>query len=306
MKFSLIRSVRSIPASLGYYVKGCYNRFQEDDILLLSSGVAFNGILCLIPLMLLLTSVLGIVLNSSDLAVQRIDEVLTTAFPPQPYAQKIKSSIQDMVRDIIRYRRSFGLFGIGVLIWTTGSLFTATRTVLNRIYRVTSQQLLIIGMLKDLLYVLLVGALFILSNILPWLISFTSSILKTLTTIKGIDIDSFMKSIPGEASIILTFLMFFIVYRYVPAKGVNFKMAAVSSLTTTILWVALGRSFRWYLLNFGSFGQLYGTYAFILVLLIWSYYSSFVFVFGAIIGQLFQERHPQVKESGGPESLASA
>lgn len=290
MKFDYGRILHSFAEWVRYYLKGSYRRFQEEDILLLSSGLAFNGILCMIPLLLLLTSFLGIVLNSSELAVKRIDEILVSAFPPEPYAIKIKTSIQDIVSHIIHYRGSFGFIGLATLTWTTASLFTASRTVLNRTYRLATGRLAILGVLKDLAYVIVAGALFILSNIVPWLITAAGSTFSKFPALRTQIVDWSVKNLPSGVGVLLTFVMFLILYRFIPQKGITFRAAAVSSLTTTVLWVVLGRAFRWYLLTFGSFGQLYGTYAFILVLLIWTYYSSIVFIFGAIVGQLFRER----------------
>lgn len=290
MKIEIRRAPHLFADWIGYYLKGSYRRFQEEDVLVLSSGLAFNGILCMIPLLLLLTSFLGMFLNSSELAVQRIDEILTTAFPPEPYALKIKTSIQDIVSHIIQYRTSFGLIGLATLIWTTASLFTASRTVLNRIYRLQPGRWAILGTLKDLLYVILAGVLFLLSNIVPWLITGIGSGFTQFLTLKSTLLDWSVKNLPSGLAVLLTFLMFLVLYRFIPQKGITFKVAAVSSLATTVLWVVLGRAFRWYLLTFGSFGQLYGTYAFLLVLLIWTYYSSIVFIFGAMVGQLFRER----------------
>ncbi len=281
---------RSCTGAVAHYTKATYRRFQEEDILILSSGLAFNGLLCMIPLLLLLTSFLGVFLNSSELAVKRIDEILTAAFPPEPYALKIKSSIQDIVAHIIHFRRSFGLIGLATLTWTAASLFTASRTVLNKMYRLASGRMAIVGMLKDLLFVILAGGLFILSNIVPWLIAAAGSAFTKFPGLNSRFLNWSVQSLPSGLGMLLTFVMFLILYRFIPEKGITVRTAAVSALTTTILWVAMGRAFRWYLLTFGAFGQLYGTYAFILVILVWAYYSSIIFIFGAMVGQVSRER----------------
>ncbi len=55
--------------------------------------------------------------------------------------------------------------------------------------------------------------------------------------------------------------------------------------------------FALYLSQFSAIGTIYGPYAFILVLLIWIYYSSIIFVIGAIVGQAYWER-AKLKEAG--------
>ena len=108
-----------------FYTRSISKKIFEDDILFLASGIAFNGILTMIPLMLLTASALGVFLNSSALGVQQLNEILDAIFPPQPFALSIKESILTIISDIVQYRTSLGVFGVIVLIWTATSLFDA-------------------------------------------------------------------------------------------------------------------------------------------------------------------------------------
>jgi membrane protein len=223
--------------------------------------------------------------------VKQINEILTKAFPSQPYAQTIKSSLQQTVDDIIRYRSSFGLVGLGILMWTATYLFGALRTALNRIYRLTSNKLVILAIIEDILWVILVVALFLVTSILPGLISVIDSIFQEVPRLQMFNIGSLLEEFPLMVNFVLTFIMFFIVFKFIPDNGITVKIAALSSLTTTCLWLAAGFAFRWYLDTFHSFGQLYGAYAFIFVMLFWVEYSSLVLLVGAIVGQLYRERY---------------
>src|SRR5258706_612685 len=100
-----------------YYIKGCYVRFRHDHVSFYAAGVAFNGLLCLIPFLLLLTSLLGAFLSSSDLAIKRVNDLLNAAFPPDRYAQQIKRLLEQIVEDIIRHKSSYGILGIVILTW---------------------------------------------------------------------------------------------------------------------------------------------------------------------------------------------
>jgi membrane protein len=55
--------------------------------------------------------------------------------------------------------------------------------------------------------------------------------------------------------------------------------------------------FAIYLSEFSAISKIYGPYAFILVLLVWIYYSSIIFVFGGIVGQVYWERR-KLRETG--------
>jgi membrane protein len=88
----------------------------------------------------------------------------------------------------------------------------------------------------------------------------------------------------------LIYIVFTILYITVPLKKLKRKAIAVSALWAAILWEAAKQLFGYYLYHSSSFGKIYGTYALVVVVAFWIYYSSVVFIVGAEIGQLFQER----------------
>ena len=297
MKGRLSRVFSGFGPGFRYYLKGLFKRCNQEDILFLSSGISFNIILCLLPLLLLLTSLLGMFINSSHFPSQKIDEMLNTVFPAQPYAQKIKTSIKDVVYDIVRYRSTFGFSGIAVLIWTATSLFSSIRSVLNKIYRIGESKLVIIKMLEHIVLVVMLGVLFLVANAFTWILVFFESILKDIPVLQDIHISAFLKSISSIASYVLAFTMFFVINRFIPDKRINSRVAVVAAMTTTSLWWIAGKGFGMYLTTFHSYSKLYGAYAFFLVFLAWVYYSSIIFVLGVIVGQLFRERQKPMNQS---------
>lgn len=276
--------------SIRYYLHGIYKKFSDDEILFLSSGLAFDVLLCLLPLFLLLTSGVGIFLISSDVALERIDFILDTIFPVGPYGQQIRETIESVIADIIAYRTSAGLVGILVLIWTTAWLFGGIRSVLHRVYKTTDPGNILIRTLRDLLSVILIGVLFVVTNSLTWVYSVLerlfSPLLNTSTPL-GPTIANFTSPI---ISFGLTTLMFYIAYRFIPNEMPSPRVAFISAVTTGIFWELASRGFSFYLSEFRPFSKIYGTYAFLIVTLVWVYYSSFMFVIGGEVGQLYRER----------------
>lgn len=280
-----------------FYVRSISKKLFEDDILFLASGIAFNGILTMIPLMLLTASALGVFLNSSELGVRQLHEILDAVFPPQPFALSIKESILTVVSDIIRYRTSLGLFGVVVLIWTATSLFDALRSALHKIYRLPKTRSLIASIIHDVGFVFLAFVLFISSNFTIWIVSLLERVALSVPELASLKLRSIGHSLPTVIVILLTAIMFYIIYRHIPDSKPPKVAGIISTITTTILWVVSGKLFAVYLSEFSAIGKIYGPYAFILVLLIWIYYSCIIFVIGGIVGQVYWERL-KLKESG--------
>jgi membrane protein len=85
-------------------------------------------------------------------------------------------------------------------------------------------------------------------------------------------------------------VVFSVLYITVPVKKIKKRAIWVSAFWAALLWEAAKQLFGFYLYNFSSFGKIYGTYALVVVVAFWIYFSSVVFIVGAEIGKLFQER----------------
>lgn len=91
-------------------------------------------------------------------------------------------------------------------------------------------------------------------------------------------------------SFVVIFLVFSILYVSVPVRKLGRKATFFSSLWAAILWETAKQGFGFYLHHFTTFGRIYGTYAIVVVVAFWIYYSSIVFIIGAEIGRLYSER----------------
>jgi membrane protein len=283
--------------TLWFYASRIAKKLYEEDILFLASGLAFNGILTMIPILLLAASALGVFLNSSQAGIAQLTDVLDALFPAQPFATSIKESILTVITDIIEYRKTIGLLAIIVLLWTATSLFDALRSVLHRIYHLKRTRNFLVSFAHDLLFITLIFMLFVASNLSIWVFSLVENLAERFPPLAAFNLSRFSESLPTAMVVILTAVMFYLVYRYIPDTKPPKVAGIISTITTTILWVISGKVFAWYLSGFSAIGKIYGPYAFILVLLIWIYYSSIIFIIGGIVGQAYWERN-RLKAAG--------
>lgn len=277
-------------SAIRYYVSRITKKLAEDDVLFLASGLAFNGILTLIPILLLGASALGVFLNSSQAGVAQINEILDAIFPPQPFAASIKESILAVISDIISYRHSIGLFAAGFLLWTAMSLFSALRSALHRIYRIDRSRSFLLTLLHDLLFIVLVMVLLVISNGAIWASSLLENFAAHIPVLKELNLSNMNNALPTVVVVLLTAFMFYIVYRHIADTKPPRAAAVIATITTTVLWILSGKLFALYLVKFSSIGKIYGTYAFVLVLLVWIYYSCIIFLIGGVVGQTYWER----------------
>lgn len=280
-----------------FYARHIWRKLTEDDVLFLASGLAFNGILTMIPMLFLSAAAVGTILDSYSLSMVQLNDILDTIFPQQPFANEIRESIRAVVVDIIEYRRSIGLLGIGVLLYTTTSLFDALRSALHKIYELKRTRGLFASLMHDMGFMVLAFILFLSTNFAIWIYTLVTPWVMNIPSLRPYVEAGYTRVVPTMIIVLLTAVMFYIVYRHITDVKPPADAAMISTFTTTILWVISGRVFAVYIADWSIIGKIYGPYAFFLVMLFWIYFSSILFIFGGIVGQVFWERQ-KMKEAG--------
>ena len=82
-------------------------------------------------------------------------------------------------------------------------------------------------------------------------------------------------------SVVLSTLMFYFGYRYVPRRRPRMWTALVGAVLAGSLWEVAKQLFRLYIRNVGVYDQIYGPLGVLVAFVMFIYYSAIVFVFGA-------------------------
>jgi membrane protein len=257
-------------------------RFNEDHCFLLSSGIAFALLLCLIPLLLLVLALIGTYLFSDQEVLNHISEYLKDMFPSLD--PKIRKNILEIVRD----RRIVGILGIGGLLWTSTWVFSSLSSALNIIFRVEKGRSLLRGKAVDLFMLFLAGTLLLVSMVLSSVITLFQGYLFKFPLGIGFIFQPFLKYL---IPFFLTFCMFFLIYIIAPNKRIQSGIALKATFLASILWEAAKHLFGWYILHLGRFSVLYGSLATLPLFLLWIYYTSAIFLFGGEIASLLEQRN---------------
>jgi len=272
-----------------FYSLGIINKAGEDHMWIMASAIAFNFVICIIPFTLILFSILGVYLDSaqriSDIQLY-LEKVLVL---PEPLKSNITNQVLNRVSELSNYTTITSIIGIAALLCTASGLFSTIRDALNKIYKIKIEVFYLVGKFKDIFMVLVVFTFFILSV--------ASTSLFSILTSKGVSfINNYVNIgfanplITALLGLLFSFLMFYIIYRIVPHGQVNKKVVLISALSSAVMFEILKHLFTMYLVSFSNFAAVYGAYAALVSVIFWIYYSSFIFVLGAEIGQLFNEK----------------
>jgi membrane protein len=101
-----------------------------------------------------------------------------------------------------------------------------------------------------------------------------------------------MHWVPLVFSIVLSAVMFYLGYRYVPYRRVRVVPALAGGLLASLLWEVAKQLFRLYIRRVGLYDQIYGPLGVLVAVVMFVYYSAIVFVFGAAyVASLDARRH---------------
>ncbi len=271
-----------------HYLGGLYRRINEHHLFLLSGGLAFSLFVCIIPMVLIIFSILGSLLQSADLQ-SRINLLIDAAIPFPPYAFFVKGLIAGRVDEFKQYRAVAGFIGSFGLLLAASGLFSSIRTVLNRVYNVPDRRNFAIGKLRDLGMILLVLCLLIaFVTLLPVIEALRNSAL-SVETLQQFNLDGVRTFFFAIVTIAGAFAVFSLIYALVPYGKLGARVILVSALWSTLLWEMARQLFGVYLSHGANLKNVYGAYTFVVVVAFWIYYSAVVFIIGAEIGQLYRE-----------------
>jgi membrane protein len=256
-----------------------FNNFRRDNGFLLSSGLTFSILICVIPIVALLSVLIGTYLYDDREVIRHMRHYFEHVFPSDT------ELMRDIMR-IIRNRKLAGVLGIGGLIWTSTWVFSSLRTILNIVFRVERTRGRVQGMVIDLLMIFVSGIFLMASMGLTSMIAYLQGhSFPSLLDVKPLLEVSLRYLIP----FFFTLWMFFWVYKVIPNRKIDFKPALQAALFASVLWEVAKQLFGWYVLHLARFSMVYGSLGSLAILFFWIYYSSVILILGGEVAFLLEK-----------------
>ncbi len=272
-----------------HYIGGLIDRTDEHHIFLLAGGLAFSLFVCIIPFFLIMFSILGNILDSQNMQAQ-VNSAISAIIPYDKYADFVKKIVFSRISEVIKYKNIAGIIGGFGLLFAASGLFSSMRTILNKVFGTENNVHFLLAKLKDFALVLMVIIIFFILTILTPALDLIRQVADELNAFSFLSTGIFEHAIFSLISFVVIFLVFFTLYISVPIRKLGRKATLVSALWAAILWETAKQGFGFYLHHFTTLGRIYGTYAIVVVVAFWIYYSSIVFIIGAEIGKLYSEK----------------
>jgi membrane protein len=274
------------------YAKRVWDNSGEDNIFFLAGGIAFNLLLAAVPFLLLLVVGMAAILHQPTSASSaEINALLDKVMPPHP--ETVDSPIHGVLTDIIQARGAIRLYSAIGFIWFSTRLFGSLRSVLADVFDIEQDRGIIDGKIFDIKFTVLATLLLVGYTALNAYLAVATTRGFQVLTDYGVRTEV-MGSLEYVLGRLLAFVfittMFFSLYKFLPNRRIRWKTALVAATFTSAMFEIARNVFSAYVRSFNP-GSLYtGALTAIVVIVIWVYYASVIFILGGEVGQVFELR----------------
>lgn len=283
-------------------------RWARDDASLLAAAIAYHTIFALAPLLVIAVAVSGIVFREAAVEGRIVATIgdnvgQETAVVIENLIHNANSSEASTIATII---------SSGLLLFGASNLFFQLQRTLNMIWGIKpAPKQGIFNFIKSrtltFLMVLLVGLLLMLSMVVSTMITAVGDrLVEWLPNIGDV-----LPQLNFLASLIILTLLFALLFKILPDAQLTWKDVSLGAAVTTLLFM-LGRYLIGLYLTRGSATSTYGAAGSFVLILLWVYYSSQIFLFGAEFTQVYANKHGSRLKPGsnavwrnGPVGLAN-
>ncbi len=245
-----------------------------------AAAIAYSTLFSLAPLLILSVNLASLTLNSATVEARIVAAIERQVGPDvAQLTQEILSA-----RLQIRPNGAAALLSIGLLLFGASGVFNQLRNALNAMWLIEARppditrSLLTTGKnyLTSILAALLLG-------LAPIMLLFASAFVASLpaAALLGVYRTGWLTTVLQVlASPAVFFVLFCLVLRYLPQATAPWRAIWPGALLSAIAYWIGGAVLGYYVQN-AAIRSIYGAAGSALALLIWAYYSAFIFLYGA-------------------------
>lgn len=243
---------------------------KRPEMQILPGQLAFFLLLSIIPLF----AVIGVFAAKFSLSAEGILDAISSNVPEEVYEfiKDITSGRNININIVIFYISTFILASNGPHSMIVGS---------NLLYGIESKGFLN-SRVKALIMTVILVILFLFVIAVP---AFGDQIVKLITDLipnNNLDktIIRFYNILKYPVSLFIIFFFVKLLYTIAPDKTIKSKNTTVGAMLTTVGWIFATEIYSFYVKDFAGYNLLYGSLANLIILLLWIYLLSYIFVLG--------------------------
>ena len=282
-------------------IKTTAQRFHRDRCGNLAITISYFAFLCSIPLAALFAYATTKILGSSELAVRSLD-----IFSEEFFAQ-LDPYFFERVQELSQNIANLGWFGLAGSFIAASFLFSNLIYSINFIFRADYKKSFFYNRLMEYLIMFVIGIIMLISLSITAIWTALNRTLQESPFVAN-NINPEIVSLINNFFVqyllpfMLTFLVFFSLYKFIPEIKVYTKPAVIAAAIASLLIEIFKRIFAFYVAHFSVIGivldrLMKGALTSIIFFLLWLSFSMIILLWGAELAAVLNERISKKQES---------
>ncbi len=285
----VFRGVKHSLRITGVFFHRFYIGWSRDNVYFGAAAIAFNVMVTLIPLTVLIFHFSAIAVMG-DLSFR--EEFMNWLTGLNPFVPQ--NIIADLEKAVLGGGSTISIIGFITLLWMVSRLFGTIRTALDKVFEAPGRHI-VWGKLYDFFLAILVALCFIFAAV------FTIGAKFAAGSAAGVYLATLPLIGPGLSGLLarilslsFTFLVFFLLYWAAPNKAMPMRMSALMALLAMGM-TSLGTEIYMRAVSAPDWGIVYGSFIGIMATLIWLYWLCVIFIGSAEVGSVIHRMRETAK-----------
>ena len=254
---------------LKFYIKKAFHTFNQLEMRILPGNIAFFFVLALIPMLTIVAVFSSFVGITMEDIISFIENLI-----PGDISKTIIEAISGKGFDSV-----VGTFNMIAIVYASNGTY-AIINASNTLYGVSNQDVLK-DRIKSFLLLFLLLWLIIFIILVPIFGEKILNFISRYVVIQGIQIIYTIMKWP--LTIFLIYMNLKLIYTIAPSKKIRSSSTTYGAIFTTVIWTIATVIFSYYLNHFANYNVIYGNLSSMIILMMWLYIISYVFVMGIAI-----------------------
>ena len=272
------------------------SRMAEERVSLLAAGVAFYALLALFPAIAALLAIGGLALDPPQI----VDQITK-------FAGVVPEDVLSIIRDqatAVTGASDSGLgwtlaFSVGLALWSASRGMASLVQALNAVYQEREKRgfftlnIQIVGLTLLLILGFLIGIAAIVG--LPTLLAVVNL---------GPTGEMVVGALRWVLLIAMTMVGLGVIFRFGPSRtNARWRWLSIGAVVGCALWIVASVAFTFYVSQFSTYNESFGTLAGVVVLILWLWISAFVIILGAQLNAEIEAQTERDTTVGPPEPM---
>lgn len=284
---ALVERLRAIPILNAFEL--AIRRFLADGMPDRAASLAYYGLLSLLPSLMITAAVLNLV-GTDAVAADDFGEYIRDEGASASLANTVEGVMQTAISSTPTQAGTIGTIGVVTLIYGASRVFAAAGRALDLIWRQKQEGLTVVRRISGVGWTLVLLVLGLVSGILTFV---GRGLMKDILGAIGLDeVDTFLWTLLRWplAAVALMLAMRLVMWAAPSGRREPFRLVTPGAIVAASAWFAASIGYGIYVGEIASYNATYGTFAALVILLLWSWITSMAFLFGCEFDAVLAER----------------